>query len=125
MHLIMSDPGLIMMVREHFQRCTSSVQANAVNWATVKFLAKHGLNLVIFVPRISIEEIEEIKTMPGMEIGSFMVHYAWRILVVAYFQGYMNKRDAIRRLTMPVAGIIKFTMQLKMKLEMLFPSHTN
>ena len=37
--LIMSYPGLIMMVREHFPQMDIhlSVQANAVNWATVKF----------------------------------------------------------------------------------------
>ena len=37
--LIMSDAGMIMMVREAFphQVIHLSVQANAVNWATVKF----------------------------------------------------------------------------------------
>lgn len=37
--LIMSDPGLIMLVRENFPEMDIhlSVQANAVNWATVKF----------------------------------------------------------------------------------------
>lgn len=42
--LIMSDPGLIMMVREHFPEMPVhlSVQANAVNWATVKFWEKNG-----------------------------------------------------------------------------------
>ena len=36
--LIMSDPGLIMLVRENFPEMDIhlSVQANAVNWATVK-----------------------------------------------------------------------------------------
>src|SRR3990167_8416116 len=36
--LIMSDPGLIMLVREHFPQMPIhlSVQANAVNWASVK-----------------------------------------------------------------------------------------
>ena len=37
--LIMSDAGLIMLVREHFPQIPIhlSVQANAINWATVKF----------------------------------------------------------------------------------------
>src|SRR5690606_31352891 len=37
--LIMSDPGLIMLVRERWpdQPIHLSVQANAVNWATVEF----------------------------------------------------------------------------------------
>ena len=40
----MSDPGLIMLVREHFPEMPIhlSVQANAVNWATVKFWQQMG-----------------------------------------------------------------------------------
>lgn len=96
--LIMSDPGLIMMVREHFPHMDIhlSVQANAVNWATVKFWKNMGLTRVILSRELSIEEIEEIKTqVPDMEIEVF-VHGA---LCMAYsgrcmLSGYMNKRDA-------------------------------
>jgi putative protease len=40
--LIMADPGLIMMVREKWPEVNVhlSVQANAVNWADVKFWKK-------------------------------------------------------------------------------------
>ncbi|MDM1331155.1 prephenate-dependent tRNA uridine(34) hydroxylase TrhP [Acinetobacter indicus] len=96
--LIMSDPGLIMMVREHFPHMDIhlSVQANAVNWATVKFWKNMGLTRVILSRELSIDEIEEIKTqVPDMEIEVF-VHGA---LCMAYsgrcmLSGYMNKRDA-------------------------------
>ncbi|MFT5085461.1 MAG: putative protease [Lentisphaeria bacterium] len=46
--LIMSDPGL-MMVRETWpeQAVHLSVQANAANYATVKFWAKQGLQRMI------------------------------------------------------------------------------
>ena len=96
--LIMSDPGLIMMVRENFPDMPVhlSVQANAVNWATVKFWQNMGLTRVILSRELSIEEIEEIKNkVPGMEIEVF-VHGA---LCMAYsgrcmLSGYMNKRDA-------------------------------
>lgn len=96
--LIMSDPGLIMMVREHFPDMDIhlSVQANAVNWATVKFWKNMGLTRVILSRELSIDEIEEIKTqVPDMEIEVF-VHGA---LCMAYsgrcmLSGYMNKRDA-------------------------------
>ena len=49
--LIMSDPGLIMLVRENFPEMDIhlSVQANAVNWATVKFWKQMGLTRVIQV----------------------------------------------------------------------------
>ncbi|NEU34772.1 U32 family peptidase, partial [bacterium LRH843] len=69
--LIMSDPGLIMMVREHFPDMDVhlSVQANAVNWATVKFWKNMGLTRVILSRELSIDEIEEIKQqVPDMEI---------------------------------------------------------
>lgn len=96
--LIMSDPGLIMMVREHFPDMDVhlSVQANAVNWATVKFWKNMGLARVILSRELSIDEIEEIKQqVPDMEIEVF-VHGA---LCMAYsgrcmLSGYMNKRDA-------------------------------
>ncbi|WP_180011697.1 tRNA 5-hydroxyuridine modification protein YegQ [Acinetobacter sp. YH12235] len=96
--LIMSDPGLIMLVREHFPHMDIhlSVQANAVNWATVKFWKNMGLTRVILSRELSIEEIEEIKQqVPDMEIEVF-VHGA---LCMAYsgrcmLSGYMNKRDA-------------------------------
>jgi len=96
--LIMSDPGLIMLVREHFPHMDIhlSVQANAVNWATVKFWKNMGLTRVILSRELSIEEIAEIKQqVPDMEIEVF-VHGA---LCMAYsgrcmLSGYINKRDA-------------------------------
>lgn len=96
--LIMSDPGLIMMVREHFPDVSVhlSVQANAVNWATVKFWKNMGLTRVILSRELSIEEIEEIKNnVPDMEIevfvhGALCMAYSGRCLL----SGYMNKRDA-------------------------------
>ena len=96
--LIMSDPGLIMMVREHFPDVPVhlSVQANAVNWATVKFWKNMGLTRVILSRELSIEEIEEIKNnVPDMEIevfvhGALCMAYSGRCLL----SGYMNKRDA-------------------------------
>ena len=96
--LIMSDPGLIMMVREHFPDVSVhlSVQANAVNWATVKFWKNMGLSRVILSRELSLEEIEEIKqNVPDMEIevfvhGALCMAYSGRCLL----SGYMNKRDA-------------------------------
>lgn len=96
--LIMSDPGLIMMIREHFPHMPIhlSVQANAVNWATVKFWKNMGLTRVILSRELSIEEIEEIKqNVPDMEIevfvhGALCMAYSGRCLL----SGYMNKRDA-------------------------------
>lgn len=96
--LIMSDPGLIMMVREHFpdMQIHLSVQANAINWATVKFWKDYGLSRVILSRELSLEEIEEIqKHVPEIELevfvhGALCMAYSGRCLL----SGYMNKRDA-------------------------------
>ncbi|MDP3976649.1 MAG: tRNA 5-hydroxyuridine modification protein YegQ [Pseudomonas sp.] len=95
--LIMSDPGLIMLVREHFPQMPIhlSVQANAVNWASVKFWQQQGLSRVILSRELSLEEIGEIRSeVPGMELevfvhGALCMAYSGRCLL----SGYINKRD--------------------------------
>ncbi|WIO73195.1 tRNA 5-hydroxyuridine modification protein YegQ [Porticoccaceae bacterium LTM1] len=95
--LIMSDPGLIMMVREKWPDMPIhlSVQANATNYATVKFWGKQGVKRVILSRELSLDEVAEIREeCPDMEIETF-VHGA---LCIAYsgrclLSGYMNRRD--------------------------------
>lgn len=95
--LIMSDPGLIMLVREHFPDATIhlSVQANAVNWASVKFWQDYGIERVILSRELSLEEIEEIRAQcPKVELevfvhGALCMAYSGRCLL----SGYINKRD--------------------------------
>lgn len=96
--LIMSDPGLIMLVREHFPQMPIhlSVQANTVNWASVAFWKSLGLTRVILSRELSLEEIEEIRQqVPQMELevfvhGALCMAYSGRCLL----SGYLNKRDA-------------------------------
>ena len=95
--LIMSDPGLIMLVREAFPQMDIhlSVQANAVNWATVKFWQQMGLTRVILSRELSLEEIAEIRQqVPEIELeifvhGALCMAYSGRCLL----SGYINKRD--------------------------------
>lgn len=95
--LIMSDPGLIMMVREAFpdQVVHLSVQANAINWASVKFWQTQGIKRVILSRELSLDEIEEIRQRcPDIELevfvhGALCMAYSGRCLL----SGYMNKRD--------------------------------
>lgn len=95
---IMSDPGLIMLVREHFpdMEIHLSVQSNAVNWATVKFWHKMGLTRVVLSRELSLDEIAEIREkVPEMELevfihGALCMAYSGRCLL----SGYINKRDS-------------------------------
>ena len=96
--LIMSDPGLIMLVKERWpdQEIHLSVQANAVNWATVKFWHKQGVSRVILSRELSLDEIEEIRQQcPEMELelfvhGALCIAYSGRCLL----SGYMTHRDS-------------------------------
>lgn len=96
--LIMSDPGLIAMVRAEYpeQEIHLSVQSNAVNWATVKFWHDQGIARVVLSRELSIQEIREIgEAVPGMELevfvhGALCIAYSGRCLL----SGYINKRDA-------------------------------
>jgi len=95
--LIMADPGLIMMVRDQWPDMPIhlSVQANAVNWADVKFWHRMGLTRVILSRELSLDEIEEIRQRcPEMELevfvhGALCIAYSGRCLL----SGYFNHRD--------------------------------
>jgi putative protease len=96
--LIMSDPGLIMMVRERWPDIPIhlSVQANAVNYATVQFWQTQGLSRIILSRELSLPEISEIQQeCPEMELevfvhGALCIAYSGRCLL----SGYMNHRDS-------------------------------
>lgn len=95
--LIMSDPGLVMLVKEHFPDVPIhlSVQANTMNWAAVKFWHQAGIERVILSRELSLDEVEEIRQRcPEMEIevfvhGALCIAYSGRCLL----SGYINKRD--------------------------------
>ena len=95
--LIMADPGLIMMVREKWPEMPIhlSVQANTVNYATVKFWQSLGLTRIILSRELSFDEIEEIKQQcPEMQLevfvhGALCIAYSGRCLL----SGYFNHRD--------------------------------
>ncbi len=95
--LIMADPGLIMLVRERWpeQEIHLSVQANAVNWAAVKFWQSVGIKRVILSRELSLEEVEEIRQQcPDIELevfvhGALCIAYSGRCLL----SGYASHRD--------------------------------
>ena len=95
--LIMADPGLIMMTREAWPDMPVhlSVQANTVNYATVKFWQSIGIKRVILSRELSLDEIEEIRQKcPDIELevfvhGALCIAYSGRCLL----SGYFNHRD--------------------------------
>ncbi|MGZ8194878.1 MAG: prephenate-dependent tRNA uridine(34) hydroxylase TrhP [Methylosarcina sp.] len=95
--LIMADPGLIMMVRETWPNMPVhlSVQANTVNYATVKFWQSVGVERIILSRELSLDEIAEIRQQcPDMELevfvhGALCIAYSGRCLL----SGYFNRRD--------------------------------
>lgn len=95
--LIMSDPGLIMMVKDAYpdQTIHLSVQANTMNWASVKFWHRAGIERVILSRELSLDEVAEIRERcPEMELevfvhGSLCIAYSGRCLL----SGYINHRD--------------------------------
>lgn len=95
--LIMADPGLIMMTREQWPDVPIhlSVQANTVNYASVKFWQKLGVSRIILSRELSLDEIAEIRQeCPDMELevfvhGALCIAYSGRCLL----SGYFNHRD--------------------------------
>jgi len=95
--LIMADPGLIMMVRQHWPDMPIhlSVQANTVNYASVKFWKSVGIERVILSRELSLDEIRQIRDeCPDTELevfvhGALCIAYSGRCLL----SGYFNHRD--------------------------------
>ncbi|MCE1241233.1 MAG: tRNA 5-hydroxyuridine modification protein YegQ [Azonexaceae bacterium] len=95
--LIMSDPGLIDMVRTQWpdQVIHLSVQANTVNWAAVRFWQKMGVDRIILSRELSLDEVAEIRQQcPDIELevfvhGALCIAYSGRCLL----SGYFNHRD--------------------------------
>lgn len=95
---IMSDPGLIHLVREEFPdiEIHLSVQANNTNWAQVKFWKETAkISRVILSREISIKEMKEIsENVPDMEYeafchGAICMAYSGRCLI----SNYLSNRD--------------------------------
>jgi len=94
---IVSDPGVIFLLQQHFPTLELhlSVQANTLNWAAVQFWQQQGIRRVILSRELALEEIEQIRQqVPAMELevfvhGALCMAYSGRCLL----SGYMDKRD--------------------------------
>ena len=96
--LIMADPGLILMTRERWPNIPIhlSVQANTMNYASVRFWQAQGIKRIVLSRELSLDQIEEIRQQcPDMELevfvhGALCIAYSGRCLL----SGYFNHRDA-------------------------------
>ena len=90
---IMSDPGLIYLVRKQFPDAEIhlSVQANNTNWAQVEFWKEIGIKRIILSRELSLKEVKEIhEKCPDIELeffvhGAICMAYSGRCLLSNYF----------------------------------------
>ena len=99
--VIVADPGMVMLAREHCPKVPVhlSTQANNTNYMTYRFWYEQGVKRVVCARELSLEEIRQIRDNipPDMEIESFIhgamcISYSGRCLLSNYFTG----RDANR-----------------------------
>lgn len=90
---IMSDPGLIYLVRKEYPEAEIhlSVQANNTNWAQAEFWKTMGITRIILSRELSLREVKEIHEMvPNIELeffvhGAICMAYSGRCLLSNYF----------------------------------------
>lgn len=95
--LIMTDPGLIMMVKEKWpnQPIHLSVQSGVMNYASVKFWQSMGIERVILSRELSMDEVKTIREQCHdieLEVfvhGALCMAHSGRCLL----SGYFNHRD--------------------------------
>ena len=83
---IMSDPGLIYLVRKDFPEAEIhlSVQANNTNWAQAEFWKTMGITRIILSRELSLREVKEIHEMvPNIELEFFVHGCRWEYKVFA------------------------------------------
>ncbi|RKD27908.1 putative protease [Caminicella sporogenes DSM 14501] len=99
--VILSDPGVLMYVREHAPNLEIhlSTQANNTNFMSANFWYKQGVKRIILARELSLKEISEIRknTPEDLELEAFIhgamcISYSGRCLL----SSYMANRDSNR-----------------------------
>ncbi|PLX21339.1 peptidase U32 [Candidatus Parcubacteria bacterium] len=91
--LIISDPGVISIVKKHWPKAEIhlSTQANCTNWQSAKFWYDQGISRVILGREVTLEEIREIKKkVPKLELeyfvhGAMCMSYSGRCFLSKHF----------------------------------------
>ena len=92
---IVSDPGVISMIKEILPRAKIhlSTQANCTNWRAAKMWYDLGVKRVVLAREVGLKEIKEIrKNVPNLEIESFVhgamcMAYSGRCFLSAWLSG--------------------------------------
>ncbi|MBW6516496.1 MAG: U32 family peptidase [Candidatus Cloacimonetes bacterium] len=122
--LIVSDPGVLSIVRETAPRLPIhlSTQANTTSWKAAEFWAKQGVKRIILARELTFQEIKEIiKALPQLEFeifvhGAMCISYSGRCLLSAF----LNNRSANKGLcTQPCRW--KFTLLEETRPDQYFP----
>ena len=98
--LIISDPGVIALVREIAPEIPIhlSTQANTTSWKSAEFWARQGVKRIILARELSFKEINDIiRAVPELEFeifvhGAMCISYSGRCLLSAF----LNNRSANR-----------------------------
>jgi len=91
--LIISDPGVLAFINEHWPEIELhlSTQANCTNWRSAKFWYDQGVRRVILARETTIEDIKEIrKNAPEVELETFVhgamcMAYSGRCILSKWF----------------------------------------
>ncbi len=93
--LIISDPGIIMLVRKNLPKMPIhlSTQANTTNWQAAKFWFEQGVERVVLAREVTLEDIAEIKKkVPKLELeyfvhGAMCMSYSGRCILSKWMSG--------------------------------------
>lgn len=91
--LIISDPGIISIVKKNWQKAEIhlSTQANCTNWKSAEFWHNAGIKRIILGREVSLAEVKEIKEKcPNVELeyfihGAMCMSYSGRCFLSKYF----------------------------------------
>ncbi len=92
--LIIADPGVLMLAREHAPRVPLhlSTQANTTNYLSAEFWASQGVKRINLARELTWEEITKIKEKTSAEIelfvhGSMCMAYSGRCILSSFLAG--------------------------------------
>lgn len=98
---IVSDPGIVMMIREIIPDAEIhlSTQANVTNYATARFWSNQGVKRIVLAREMSLRDIRELREKMPAETeteafvhGAMCISYSGRCLL----SNFMIQRDANR-----------------------------